>query len=288
MSVEVATSAGGDSLSRRVATAVVAVPVAIVLILAFPTGSVALALAVVVIGASLEWTRIAAPHRVTGYGFVLVVAGSILLLWLAGSHWPGWLRILCAASLVWWCVALVWVIRFEQGQDTTALDGAITRGIVGWLVIVPAWAALVYLHASGENGPWYVLFVLFIVWAADIGAYFSGRRFGTHRLAAVISPRKSVEGVVGGMAAVGVLTVSTGLWLGLSARLVVMSTVLCVAVGALSVLGDLMESLVKRRHGVKDSGSVLPGHGGILDRIDSLTPAAPAFAIGVDILGTLR
>lgn len=281
-------SAGRDSFPRRVITAMVAIPVVIVAVVALPAAGVALVLAVVAFGASLEWSRIAAPGTAAGYGFALVVAGSLLLLWLAAWHWLGWLRVLCAVALVWWCVALVWVIRFERGRDAAALDGVVTRGIAGWFIIVPAWAGLVYLlHAHDEHGPWAVLLVFFIVWAADIGAYFVGRRFGTRRLAATTSPGKSVEGVAGGMAAVAALGVIAGLWLGLPAGLAVAFAVMCIVVAAFSVLGDLMESLVKRRGGVKDSGNVLPGHGGILDRIDSLTAAVPAFAIGTDIIDVL-
>ena len=265
-----------------------AVPVTVVAVLALPTAGVALVAAIVVVAASVEWTRIATPRRVTRYGLPLVVAVSVLALWFAGLQWLGWLRILCAMSLAWWCVALVWVIRFEQGHDVAALDGAIMGGIVGWMVIVPAWAGLVYVHASGEDGPSRVLFMLLVVWAADIGAYFAGRRFGARKLAALTSPGKSVEGVAGAMAAVGALGVAAGLWLSLPLVLVGLLALLCVAVGALSVLGDLMESLVKRKSGVKDSGNLLPGHGGILDRIDSLTAAAPAFAVGFDVLGKLR
>ena len=246
---------------------------------------IAVVLAIVAVGASLEWTRISTPSRIEAYVFAAVVAGSLLFLWALRSQWLGWLVTLCAISLVWWCVALFWVTRFERGQDTKALDGAIARGIVGWLVIVPAWAGLVYLHGTGEDGPWRVLFVFLIVWVADTGAYFAGRRFGGRRLAAVTSPGKTVVGAAVGIAAASMLGLATGLWLGLKTGLCVLFAILCVAVAALSVLGDLMESLAKRRGGVKNSGSLLPGHGGVLDRIDSLTAAAPAFAVGLEILG---
>ena len=281
-------SADAGSLPRRVATAVVAVPVAVVAVLALPTGGVALLVAVVVVAASFEWSRIMTPRCPARYTFPLVVAVSLLLSWIAGAHWPGWLRILCAISLVWWCVALAWIIRFEQGAKVAALEGAFVGGIVGWIVIVPAWAGLVHIHGSGEDGPSRVLLVLLVVWAADIGAYFVGRRFGACRLAARTSPGKSVEGAAGGMAAVGTLGIAAGLWLGLPMVHVALLAFLCVVAGALSVLGDLMESLAKRKSGVKDSGNLLPGHGGVLDRIDSLTAAAPAFAVGFDLLETLR
>ena len=279
--------ADGDSLARRATTAIVAIPVAVITVLALPTEGFALVLEIVMVAASVEWVRITTPQRAAAYGFPLAVAVSVLLLWLAALQWLGWLQILCAMSLAWWCVALLWVVRFEQGRDLVALDRAITRGIVGWMIIVPAWAGLVYVHASGEDGPSRVLFILLVVWAADIGAYFAGRRLGVHRLAALTSPGKSVEGVAGGIAAVGMLGIAAGLWLALPVMLVGLLTLLCVAAGALSVLGDLMESLVKRKSGVKDSGNVLPGHGGILDRIDSLTAATPAFAVGFDLLGAV-
>ena len=268
-------------------TAVVVVPVVVFAVLALPSGAVALGFAGVVVAASVEWARMAAPRRPPRYGFSIVVAVSVLLAWFAGSQWLGWLLVLCVMSLAWWCVALAWVIRYERGRDVAALDGPVARGIVGWAIMVPAWAGLVYVHAAGEDGPSRVLFVLLVVWAADSVAYFAGRRFGARRLAALTSPGKTVEGAAGGMAAVGILGIVAGLWSGLPPATVLLFALLCMVVGALSVLGDLMESLVKRRAGVKDSGNLLPGHGGILDRIDSLTAAAPAFAVGFNLIGAV-
>ncbi|MCY4221628.1 MAG: phosphatidate cytidylyltransferase [Thiotrichales bacterium] len=281
-------SAHGDSLPRRVITALVAVPVAVAAVLALPTESVALLFAVIMVAASVEWARMTMPGHPARHLFPLVVAGSVLLVWFAGAQWVGWLGVLCAISLAWWCVALVWVIRFEQGRDVATPTRAVVGGIVGWMVIVPAWAGMVYVHGSAQDGPSRVLLILLVVWAADIGAYFAGRRFGVRRLAARTSPGKTVEGAAGGLAAVVVLGIAAGLWLDLPMAHVTLLALVCLVAGALSVLGDLVESLIKRKSGVKDSGNLLPGHGGVLDRIDSLTAAAPAFAIGFDLFGAVR
>lgn len=281
-------SAHGDSLPRRVITALVAVPVAVAAVLALPTESVALLFAVIMVAASVEWARMTMPGHPARHLFPLVVAGSVLLVWFAGAQWVGWLGVLCAISLAWWCVALVWVIRFEQGRDVATPTRAVVGGIVGWMVIVPAWAGMVYVHGSAQDGPSRVLLILLVVWAADIGAYFAGRRFGVRRLAARTSPGKTVEGAAGGLAAVVVLGIAAGLWLDLPMAHVTLLALVCLVAGALSVLGDLVESLIKRKSGVKDSGNLLPGHGGVLDRIDSLTAAAPAFAVGFDLFGAVR
>jgi phosphatidate cytidylyltransferase len=153
------------------------------------------------------------------------------------------------------------------------------RLAAGWLIVVPAWAALVVLHHSHGAGG--VLALLVLVWVADIVAYVVGSRFGRRRLASRVSPGKSWEGLLAALVAAGLVAVSTAVWVGIRPEQRMLYVALAATVAAISVLGDLTESLFKRVAGVKDSGSILPGHGGVLDRIDSLTAAAPAFAFGL-------
>jgi len=155
----------------------------------------------------------------------------------------------------------------------------------GTLAIVPAWAALVLVHHGEPNGHRWLLTALAIVWAADSGAYFAGRAFGRRKLAPRISPNKTVEGLLGGLAAGLVVALGFG-WLAGVAAADIGWLLLVAALAVLaSVLGDLFESLLKRHAGAKDSGSVIPGHGGVLDRIDGVLAALPVFALGKEIFG---
>jgi phosphatidate cytidylyltransferase len=152
------------------------------------------------------------------------------------------------------------------------------------LLTAMAWIALVRLHALPSGGPVLVLTLLILVWLADSAAYFTGRAFGRHRLAPVVSPGKTVEGLAGAMAGAAALgSALAGLGVVDSAG-VMITIALCVVVAVLSVAGDLFESFAKRAAGQKDSGHLLPGHGGVLDRIDSLIAAAPVFVLGLLLL----
>lgn len=180
------------------------------------------------------------------------------------------------ASVIWWGLATWLVLTYPRSGELWA--SAACRLLIGLLILLPAWQGLVLLK-HWQLGNWLILSVMVLVWAADIGAYFSGRAFGKRKLAPQVSPGKSWEGVYGGLAVSLVITLVVGIsrdWgigqllLGLlGAALVVMS----------SVIGDLTESMFKRRSGIKDSSNLLPGHGGVLDRIDSLTAAIPVFAV---------
>lgn len=176
---------------------------------------------------------------------------------------------------LWWAVALLWV----QSYPHSALlwRSRWMRALMGLLVLVPAWVALSYLRIL-ESGQWLVLLLIAIVASADIGGYFTGRRWGRRKLAPHVSPGKTWEGFAGGVAANLLLAVVIGL---LGSGTVWMWLVIILPTSLVSVLGDLLESMLKRHRGVKDSSALLPGHGGVLDRVDSLTSAAPIFALAL-------
>jgi len=228
--------------------------------------------------AAWEWAGLSGlSQRLPRLVFVLILA---VTAWVLGAYLlraekhPG-LQLLFIASSVWWALSLLWV----QGYPASAViwGSKVVRLVMGWFVLVPACLALLFLRAE-PAGSWLVLMVVFTVAAADIGAYFTGRAFGSHKLARTVSPGKTWEGVAGGLVFALLLGASANLLIGgswISLIAIVLPTV-CV-----SVLGDLVESMVKRHQGVKDSGNLLPGHGGFMDRVDGLLAAAPVFALAV-------
>jgi phosphatidate cytidylyltransferase len=193
------------------------------------------------------------------------------------------LREIFIAACLWWAIALLWVKAYPLSSGLWGSKGA--RSVMGLLVLVPAWLALSYLRSLPE-GVYLILVVIGLVVAADVGAYFTGRAFGKAKLAPAVSPGKSWAGFWGGLASC--LTLMAILWriwpegmpISLPAALG-----LALVTGLASVLGDLLESMIKRHRGIKDSGNLLPGHGGIMDRIDSITAAAPVFALGLIVSG---
>lgn len=267
-----------SSLGKRIVAGgiLAALVVAITLLLSSLWFSVLIA-AFALVGA-WEWSAMAgwpSPGRRFAYTLstALVLVGTS---WLVQSEAGPWAVLL--AGLAWWLVALAWVVRYQQGLPADALNHPLIRLIAGWLILAPACGAVFYLHSAVESGPWMVLYLFSLISTADSAAYFVGRSLGSHRLASNVSPGKSLEGVAGGLLAVMSLAIAVALHFGFAQPLgfVVLSLITALA----SILGDLTESVIKRRAGLKDSGSIVPGHGGILDRVDSFTAAAPIFVLG--------
>ena len=223
-----------------------------------------------------EWTRVGRLHGPARVAFIVVIAGSLAGAFMASGS-ELFERAVLIAGFAFWIAALGWVLGYQRGQSPRVLDAMALRFVTGWLVLVPCWVALVRLH---DERPALVMFLLLLIWGADSAAYFAGRRFGRRKLASRVSPGKSWEGVLGGLAAVALLALASALLEGADMPWLALFVALSLFVAAASVLGDLAESLFKRLADLKDSGTLIPGHGGVLDRIDSLTAAAPIFALG--------
>jgi phosphatidate cytidylyltransferase len=253
------------------------------LILFTPNWLFAPIVAIAFLAAMWEWTRLSGLKDVLPRGALLgFTAALFALCWFARD--TTWWPLLIGVGVAWWIVVGQWLRHFAFGAAPTRENCLMKLG-AGLLVIVPAWVAVVSIHGASNRGQWWTLLALLIVWAADIGAYFSGRLFGRRKLAPTISPGKTWAGVYGALVAGAIVTYVGGMLLGVSggkmAGLLVVSLVTVVA----SVVGDLLESLMKRHAAVKDSGNLFPGHGGMLDRLDSVFAALPVFAAGKLLLG---
>jgi len=276
-------------LATRVITAVVAMAVLLAMVfLAPPAGWAAFMLAVALVS-SWEWSRIAALAPAAAYAFLALSAATGIALWLyyvyaaAAAFAQLALVAFGIAAVFWIAVAPFWLVRHLR-------PGPEARAVAGWIVVWPTWIACVVLR---EAGPWLLLAVAAVVWIADIAAYFAGRRFGRRKLAPRISPGKTWEGVYGALAGVAVYGVVlaaiahgqgapfTGVF---RAGAGIPAIVAMLALALLSVVGDLFESWMKRGAGMKDSSGLLPGHGGMLDRIDALTATLPVAALVLALL----
>ncbi len=269
----------------RILTGLVLAPAAIAGVLLLPTPWLAFVAAVLMLAGLWEWTRLSGISAVVPR-LAYVSANALLMAAVAWAAGPN-LFALKAAALMgvgWWLLALAWLWRFEFGQ-TDRGRFRMLKLAAGSLAAVPAWAALVWLHQLPDHGPRWALFAVMLVWAADSGAYFVGVRLGRHKLAPRISPNKSWEGFWGGLAGASLVAVAAVKMLGLGWSDLPALVFLTVVAAMMSVAGDLFESLLKRHSGHKDSGRLIPGHGGMLDRLDSLLAALPVFMVGKLWLG---
>ncbi|MCY0964097.1 phosphatidate cytidylyltransferase [Parathalassolituus penaei] len=273
---------------QRLLTALVLAPIMVGGIFFLPLKPFAFFIAAIATLGAWEWANISGFERKwerVGYALmvflcmyisarILRVREDLLIYWLA-------------AGALWWVAAFALVRRYPGGTDIW--QSRPIRAFLGLCVLVPMWVGFMHLKVQ-EHSSWLIIYVMLIVWGADTGAYFAGRRWGNTKLAPHVSPGKSWAGFWGGLVTSVVVALgfaySLNLWVKpLDGRDVVIVLMIALITMVVSVLGDLVESMMKRHRGIKDSSSLLPGHGGVLDRIDSMAAAVPVFALCVYVFG---
>ena len=264
-----------EALKQRVITGVILIIAVLLGVTLLPNSlfSIVVLIAFVSLG-GWEWARMVGFDKDKSRGifvFTLLAASIIPIVW-QDSRW-----FFIVSGVIFWAVALVLLATYEQGITLYKENKWVLR-LSAFFVLIPAWSALVTLHA---HRPALVLYLIFLVAITDSGAYFSGKRFGKTKLAPELSPGKTREGVYGGVTGAFIWSILGAIYLGISGADWYYFIFLSVVVAFLSVAGDLFESLIKREAGQKDSGDILPGHGGILDRVDGLIATLPLFTLGI-------
>jgi len=271
-------------LKQRILTALLLLPLVLLALFALPATWFLVLLAVILLIGSWEYAPLAGYTQSAGrYVLIIVQVALLAVLFSYRAAWDSAIAQYTGLACVAW---LLMFVRLSMYRPGTQVDG-IYRLLSSWtaiLSITTGWFALRWIRMR-PDGAWLLLLLLLIVWAADTGAYFAGMAFGKSKLAPHISPGKTQAGFIGGLIAAPLVALLAVSLMPLASieptRLILLSTMTMLA----SVGGDLLISLHKRTSGYKDSGSLLPGHGGVLDRLDSLLAAAPFFALGLVIAG---
>jgi len=279
-------------LKERIITASILVPIVVGLIFFSPPFLLAVLLGGVIVLGAKEWVRFFQWPDSFANIFIAVVIALLMMGYAVTSTGIMVNTLLWMVSIAW-CGAFFWILRVRFPMDANVGAASqvaqfpVTRNaaaVLGCVLLVPCFVALLYLHGDERYGPSFLLFCLTVMWVADIGAYFSGKRWGKTKLAPRVSPGKTWEGVTGALVLTAVWAVLGAYMLGLDENKIGYFVVICVIAAAFSVVGDLFESMFKRFAKVKDSGQLLPGHGGVLDRIDSVTAGAPVFVLGLNMM----
>jgi phosphatidate cytidylyltransferase len=266
-------------LLKRVITAAILIPVVVLAISLLPKNWFFGISGLVFLLVAWEWARlIGFMTKKAICGFLLIVFFSFWLI--AQISAP---VILLIGVLLW--LGLIYFIFNLQIFAEIWSENRPLRSILGIVLIAICWFAINFIRNQDPFwGPFYLINLLIWIWSADSGAYFIGRHFGKQKLAPAISPGKTIEGAIGGIGLTLIVAAVLGLFFPFGLRQYIGFMLLAVLISMVTVVGDLFESMVKRQAGVKDSGRILPGHGGILDRLDSLISAAPFFAAGLWLL----
>ncbi|AWN17042.1 phosphatidate cytidylyltransferase [Salinisphaera sp. LB1] len=271
-------------LGTRVLTAAVALPLAVLAILFLPPMGLAVTVGVLMLVGAGEWAALAGLATL-GRVVYVAAAGVVMALALGLSESGGPVSsdaVVLGLAAVFWVGAIGLVIRFPARWHAT-LGRRPVALVVGLIVLAAPVVAVAYIDQA-DQGPLLVLLLCLMIWGADTGAYVAGRTLGRHKLVPRVSPGKTIEGAAGGLATAMILGALGALVLGLDGWRTLGVALLGAWIATISIVGDLTISMFKRSAGVKDSGRLFPGHGGVLDRLDSMLAAAPWFVIGLHLV----
>jgi phosphatidate cytidylyltransferase len=265
-------------LKQRLITSAILIPAALLILFLFPPRAFAVATGMVMLAGVWEWAGLMGIQQLVSRFYYVLAAFfiSVVALFIP-------IPFILIVSFIWWLLAIGLIALYPRGSAFWS-KGYLIRGAMGLLTLIPCWGAMNFIR-SQIDGTYILLFLLLLIWGADSVAYFVGKRWGRHKFVPEVSPGKSIEGYAGAsifaltfallISWVGQIPMDTWLW----------GSVLSLVTVWFSIVGDLSESMLKRQAGVKDSSQLLPGHGGLLDRIDSLTAAAPVFVLGALFFG---
>ena len=267
-------------LKQRILTAIPLAAFVVWGMLTQPENIIFYALLVLILISGWEWARLSGIKNkaLRGAYALLVSVCSYFVQQFIYSE-PQWLNIILSFTVLAWVVATYHM--FSKGPQAANDSFSIIKLFIGFVVLIPPVLALLIIRAEGV---WWLFYCLSIVWIADIGAYFSGKRFGKNKLAPRLSPGKTKEGMYGAVFATAIYSFIFGLIFELKAIELLMLLIIASLATFISVAGDLFLSLLKREKGLKDTGNILPGHGGILDRVDSILSAAPFLALFLSLV----
>ena len=286
-------------LKQRIITALLLAPLAIAAIFYMSLDNFSIFIAAVMAIGAWEWGPLMGfENKRRRIAFVVTTVILIKAIWYYFPLTTLWddqaqlhstIQSILWLAVAWWLLSAALTFLYPRYSSFWASHRSI-RGVFGWLTLVPTWLAFVVLRANDYDvdpyqGAQLIMFLFLMVWSADVGAYFVGKSIGKHKLMPNVSPGKTMEGFIGGVIFACILVAIAGANLGWTQQQFILVLGVTVVITTISVLGDLNESMFKRQAGIKDSGTILPGHGGILDRIDSLTATAPIYALCYAYLG---
>jgi len=271
-------------LKQRLVTSLILIPLFVGAVLFLPAKIFISLVFTITLAAAWEWSRLAGMASLfSQIIYMLLLALGMAILWLFIGN-PAVQYSILSIALAWWFYNLVLISRKRADIHGHGLGG-LPPTVMGALALVPTWFAIAILRYDPAYNNHYLLFLFVLIWIADIAAYGAGKTWGRRKLSPQLSPGKTWEGVFGAVFATFIAAVAGALYFDFHGGKIIGFILICLLCLAFSIIGDLVESIMKRQKGVKDSGAVLPGHGGVLDRIDSLTAASSVYVMGLLILG---